>query len=75
MHRSLLLAVLSLSALLSTVVAAQGASYTFETIDVPNTNSTIVLGINDHGQIVGFYYDLDSCDLPDWDPHATLEPG
>jgi NADP-dependent 3-hydroxy acid dehydrogenase YdfG len=23
----------------------------------------------------GFFYVLDSCDLPDWDPHATLEPG
>jgi hypothetical protein len=21
------------------------------------------------------YSVLDSCDLPDWDPHATLEPG
>jgi hypothetical protein len=35
MHRALLSAVLSLSVLLSTLVVAQDASYTFTTIDVP----------------------------------------
>jgi hypothetical protein len=36
MRRSLLSAVLSLSVLLSTLVAAQDASYTFTTIDIPS---------------------------------------
>jgi hypothetical protein len=58
MPRALLPAVLSLSILLSTLVAAQDASYTFTTIDVPNASRTQALGINDFGQIVGFYGDL-----------------
>jgi hypothetical protein len=40
MHRSLLSAVLSLSVLLSTLVVAQDASYTFTTIDVPFSDAT-----------------------------------
>ena len=40
MHRSLLSAVLSLSVLLSTLVAAQDASYTFTTFDVPDATHT-----------------------------------
>jgi hypothetical protein len=43
MHRSLLSAMLSLSILLSTLVAAQDASYTFTTIDVPNALATVDL--------------------------------
>jgi len=55
MRRDLLSAVLSLSVLLSTLVAAHAASYTFTTIDVPNASRTLAFGINDGGQIVGFY--------------------
>jgi uncharacterized membrane protein len=55
MRHSLLSAVLSLSLLLSTLVAAQDASYTFTTIDVPGARSTIPYGINDRGQIVGWF--------------------
>lgn len=35
----------------------QGAAYTFTTIDVPfaGAQDTYALGINDSGQIVGFY--------------------
>jgi probable HAF family extracellular repeat protein len=58
MHRSLILAVLSLSVLLSTLVAAQDASYTFTTIDVPGAvGGTVARGINNRGQIVGDFYD------------------
>jgi probable HAF family extracellular repeat protein len=57
MHRSLLSAVLSLSVLLSTLVAAQGASYTFTTIDVPGAISTWGHGINAAGQVVGYFLD------------------
>src|SRR5882724_1776035 len=55
MHRSLLSAVLSLSVLLSTLVAAQDASYTFTPIDVPGASATLAYGINNKGQIVGYY--------------------
>jgi probable HAF family extracellular repeat protein len=55
MHRSLLSAVLSLSVLLSTLVAAQDASYTFTPIDVPGASATLAYGINNKGQIVGNY--------------------
>jgi probable HAF family extracellular repeat protein len=57
MHRSLLSAVLSLSILLSTLVAAQDVSYTFTPIDVPGSISTVTTGINNRGQIVGFFSD------------------
>jgi uncharacterized membrane protein len=53
MHRSLLSAVLSLSVLLSPLVAAQEASYTFTTIDPPGGGQTHAHGINDSGEIVG----------------------
>src|SRR6266850_221322 len=53
MHHALLSAVLSLSALLSPLVAAQDASYTFTTIAVPGATGTAPIGINDRGQIVG----------------------
>ena len=52
MPRSLLSAVLSLSLLLSTLVVAQDASYTFTTIDVPGATTTSVSKINDRGQMV-----------------------
>jgi probable HAF family extracellular repeat protein len=60
MHRSLLSIVLSLSVLLSTLVAAQSASYTFTTIDVPFSGATasVANGINNSGQIVGIYGSL-----------------
>jgi uncharacterized membrane protein len=56
MHRSLLSVVLSLSLLLSTLVAAQGASYTFTTFDVPGARDTHARGINAAGQ-VGVFQD------------------
>jgi probable HAF family extracellular repeat protein len=56
MRRALLSAVLSLSVLLSTLAAAQDASYTFTTINIPSSvNDTYAVGINNHGQIVGYY--------------------
>jgi uncharacterized membrane protein len=57
MHRVLLSAVLSLSVLLSALVAAQAAEYTFSTIDVPfsGATATVANGINTSGQIVGHY--------------------
>jgi hypothetical protein len=57
MHRSLLSAVLSLSLLLSPLVAAQAAEYTFTTIDVLflEATSTAVHGVNSSGQMVGGY--------------------
>jgi probable HAF family extracellular repeat protein len=57
MHRALLSAVLFLSILVSTFVVAQDASYTFTTIDVPNSIGTATTGINDRGQIVGRFRD------------------
>jgi hypothetical protein len=59
MRRYLLSTVLSLSVLLSTLVAAQDAEYTFTTIDVPFAGSshTMLRAINNRGQIVGFYRD------------------
>jgi probable HAF family extracellular repeat protein len=57
MHHSLLSAVLSLSVLLSTLVAAQDAEYTFTTIDVPGATHTEAYGINTAGQIVGWFQD------------------
>jgi hypothetical protein len=51
MHRALLSAVLSLSVLLSTLVAAQNASYTFTPIDVPGFRWTVVVGLNGVGDI------------------------
>jgi probable HAF family extracellular repeat protein len=57
MHRFLLSTVLSLSVLLSTLVAAQDASYTFTTIDVPGALYTEAHGINAAGQVVGGFLD------------------
>jgi probable HAF family extracellular repeat protein len=57
MHRFLLSTVLSLSVLLSTLVAAQDASYTFTNIDVPGATLTEAYGINAAGQIVGHFQD------------------
>src|SRR5215510_1709259 len=57
MHRSLLSAVLPLSILLNTVIAAQDASYTFTTIDVPGASGTEAFGINRSGRIVGSFGD------------------
>jgi uncharacterized membrane protein len=59
MRRYLLPAMLFLSLLLSALVAAQDASYTFTTIDVPFSDAigTIALGINNNSQIVGNYAD------------------
>jgi probable HAF family extracellular repeat protein len=69
MHRSLLLAVLSLSLLLSAVVAAQDASYTFTTIDVPNALATVAIDINNQGQVLGYYYEIND---PSALPHGFL---
>ena len=57
MRHSLVPAVLSLSLLLSTLVAAQGASYTFTTINVPGSTDTVAYGISETGQIVGWFFD------------------
>jgi hypothetical protein len=61
MRRSLLPAVLSLSLLLSIPVAAQDASYTFTTIDVPGGTDTHPQEINDSGQIVGVEDGISFC--------------
>jgi hypothetical protein len=55
MHRSLLLVVLFLSVMLSALATAHAATYTFTTIDVPGARSTIPLGTNTAGQIVGWF--------------------
>jgi probable HAF family extracellular repeat protein len=55
MHRALLSAALSLSVLLSPVVAAQDASHTFRLLDVPGASVTLAYGINNKGQVVGYY--------------------
>src|SRR5882724_9276550 len=55
MHHALLSAVLSLSVLLSPLAAAQDASYTFTTLDVPGATNTFAHGINPAGQIVGTF--------------------
>jgi len=53
MHRSLLPAALFLSILLSALVAAHGASYTFTIFTMPGaTLATEAFGINTAGQIV-----------------------
>jgi probable HAF family extracellular repeat protein len=57
MHRALLLAVLSLSVLLSAFTAAHAASYTFTTFDVPGGTISDASGINTAGQIVGHFVD------------------
>jgi probable HAF family extracellular repeat protein len=82
MHCSLQSAVLSLSVLLSSFVAAHAASYTFTTIAVPFSDVvyTQVRGINNHGQIVGFYTatpgNIYRGFLADGDVFSTLEvPG
>jgi probable HAF family extracellular repeat protein len=69
MRRSLLPAVLSLSLLLSTFVAAQDVSYTFTTIDVPNALATVALDLNNQGQVVGYYYKIND---PSALPHGFL---
>jgi probable HAF family extracellular repeat protein len=61
MHRALLSAVLSLSVLFGTVVAAQDASYTFTNLDIPSeggNNQAFVFDINNTGQVVGYYNTL-----------------
>ena len=35
------------------------ADYTFTQIDVPGSDGTLAFGINDSGQIVGYYQDAD----------------
>jgi uncharacterized membrane protein len=57
MPRTLLFAALSPSVLLSSLVAAQDASYTFTTIDIPGSIGTVAGGINTAGQIVGRFRD------------------
>jgi probable HAF family extracellular repeat protein len=57
MRRSLLPAVLSLSLLLSALVSAHAATYTFTTFAVPDATFTFAYGINDTGQIVGRFGD------------------
>jgi len=47
MHRSLLSVVLSVSVLLSTLVAAHAASYAFTTFDVPDASRTLAYDIMD----------------------------
>ena len=78
MRRSLLSAVLSLSVLLSTLVAAQGAWYTFTTFDVPGAGVTQAHGINEMGQIVGIFNNGTGTHgfLKDGDTYTSLDvPG
>jgi probable HAF family extracellular repeat protein len=69
MHRYLPSVWLSLSLVLSVVAAAHAASYTFTTIDVPNALATQAIGINNQGQVLG-YYSLDND--PSAFPHGFL---
>jgi probable HAF family extracellular repeat protein len=75
MHRSLLFAVLSLSVLLSTFVAAQDASYIFTPFDVPGATFTSAFGINTAGQIVGQFGDATGSHgfLKDGDMYITID--
>jgi probable HAF family extracellular repeat protein len=57
MRRALLSAVLSLSVLLSPLVAAQVPSYTFTPFDGPGATQSFAIGINTAGQVVGSFYD------------------
>src|SRR2546428_14035363 len=45
------------AALIGLAPAAFGSGFTFSTIDVPGASSTEALGINNAGQIVGFFKD------------------
>jgi len=54
---NLLSTMLFLSVLLSPLVSAQDASYTFTTIEVPGVGYTVASGINAAGQIVGWFAD------------------
>ena len=54
---SQLLAVLSLSVLLSAQAAAREPSYTFTTIDYPGAVRTHAYGLNNRGQVVGHFVD------------------
>jgi uncharacterized membrane protein len=76
MRRSLLPAVLSLSVLFTTLVAAQDASYTFTTFDVPGSPKTEAHGINAHGQIVGLFMDATTNHgfLKDGATFTTIDP-
>jgi uncharacterized membrane protein len=61
MHRSLLSAVLSLSVLFSTLVAAHAVEYTFTDLGIPGAspdNAAFVFDINNTGQVVGYYNTL-----------------
>jgi hypothetical protein len=57
MPRHLFFALLAVSCLCSSLSTAHAASYTFTTIDVPGSITTVADGINTAGQIVGFYGD------------------
>jgi uncharacterized membrane protein len=69
MRRSLLFAVLSLSLLLSALVAAPAALYTFTPIDVPGAEYTRAFRIDDNGRIVGLFRDATGRD------HGFLKDG
>ncbi|APW59991.1 PEP-CTERM sorting domain-containing protein [Paludisphaera borealis] len=47
-----------LTLLLGLSPTARAAHYTFTTIDVPGARDTEVVGINNHGQLTGAYFDL-----------------
>jgi len=57
MPRHLFFALLAVSCLCSSLSTAHAASYTFTTIDVPGSITTVADGINTAGQIVGRFRD------------------
>jgi probable HAF family extracellular repeat protein len=57
MPRHLLLILLAVSCLCKSLSTAHAASYTFTTLDVPGSITTVADGINTAGQIVGFFND------------------
>jgi uncharacterized membrane protein len=88
MRRALLSVVLSLSVLLSALVAADAASYTFTIFTMPGATLTEAFGINTAGQIVGRWRDdigggggflkdgatYTTVDVPPGQPSAKTEP-
>ena len=60
MCRRFMLLMLGIFLFIVSVTQLYAAEYSFTTIDYPGAKRTYVRGINDLGQIVGWYYDSDS---------------
>ena len=56
-HWALALVSAALSLIVATTAAAQTPTYTFTPIDVPEAREVVLTGINNAGQIVGYYED------------------